>query len=62
MNTATNSASGYLQYMFQYARCLSINKLQIRASLRASDELVVLYDHMSGIDVQYLALDGIHAT
>lgn len=51
INTETNSASDYLHYNFPIYETLSINKLQIQsnihASLRASDELVVLYDWMS---------------
>lgn len=48
--------------MLQYVRPLSTNKLHIHASLRASDELVVVDDQMSDDDNQSLALDGIHSS
>lgn len=42
--------------MFQYVRALSLNKLHVQsnihASLRASNELGVLYDQESGDDSQ----------
>lgn len=47
--------------MLQYVRPLSINKLQtrseFRASLRASDDLVVLYDPMICDDDHSAALN-----
>lgn len=50
--------------MFQHVRCSSINKLQVQsdihASLKASDEFVVLNDRMSGKHGGCLALHRIH--